>query len=295
MSVQSKTQDLQAFLTVNDSGSFSAAARLLDQPVAKVSRAISRLEDTLKVTLFNRTTRRIELTVEGQEFLTYVRDGLNLLEKGEENLRLLKGTPRGQLRIDAASPFVLHQITPNIKGFMQAYENISLDITSNDSIIDLLEHKTDIAIRIGQLSDSNLNARTLGRSRLHLVASPGYLKNRPIKGNASTLAQHQLIGFSLGSRLNEWPLKQAVKLHFTIRASSGETIRQLCLADQGIALLSNFMVNRDILDGRLISVFSEDIVSPNPREAVQAVYYKNTAVSARIKAFLDYLSPRLSL
>ncbi|GEA06135.1 LysR family transcriptional regulator [Alteromonas sp. KUL42] len=295
MPVSAKTEDLEAFLTVVDTGSFSHAASLLNQQVAKVSRAVSRLETSLEVTLLNRTTRRLELTEEGDLFLRYAREGLNTLERGEEAIRLLKRAPSGKLRVDAASPFVLHQLTPLIGAFSSAYPDIELDITSHDSIIDLLEHKTDIAIRIGDLNDSNLHARRLGTSKLHLVASPEYLKANPAIGNSSTLNQHKLIGFSDAPALNKWPLNQEMALKFTLRASSGETIRHLCLAGQGIALLSNFMVHHDIKNGSLVSIFQQDIVSPNRRESVQAVYYRNSAVSSRISAFLDFIQPRLTL
>ena len=221
-----------------------------------------------------------------------------MLEKGEEALRLLKRTPSGKLRVDAASPFVLHQLAPLVGEFREAFPDITLDITSHDSIIDLLEHKTDIAIRIGDLSDSNLHARRLGKSKLHIVASPQYLEKYPLsenEGGISTLNKHKLIGFSDSPSLNKWPLKQDVNLQYSLRASSGETIRQLCLAGQGIALLSHFMVHRDLSAGALVDVFSDDIVSPNRRESVQAVYYKNSAVSSRISAFLDFIQPRLTL
>lgn len=295
MPVSSKTEDLEAFLTVVDTGSFSSAANLLNQQVAKVSRAVTRLEDTLKVTLLNRTTRRLELTEEGELFLHYARDGLNVLEKGEEALRLLHHSPSGKLRVDAASPFVFHQLAPLVGEFCQTFPDITLDITSHDSIIDLLEHKTDIAIRIGDLSDSNLHARRLGKSKLHIVASPQYLAQFPASGDASTLNNHKLIGFSDSPTLNKWPLKQDINLRYSLRASSGETIRQLCLAGQGIALLSNFMIYKDINDGALVPIFSDDIISPNRRESVQAVYYKNSAVSSRVSAFLDFIQPRLTL
>lgn len=295
MPVSAKTEDLEAFLTVVDTGSFSNAAKLLNQQVAKVSRAVSRLETSLEVTLLNRTTRRLELTEEGELFLRYAREGLNTLERGEEAIRLLKRAPSGKLRVDAASPFVLHQLTPLVSAFSSAFPDIELDITSHDSIIDLLEHKTDIAFRIGDLSDSNLHARRLGTSKLHLVASPEYLKANPATGNSFTLTQHRLIGFSDAQALNKWPLNQEIDLRFSLRASSGETIRHLCLAGQGIALLSNFMVHRDIKSGALVSIFHQDIVSPNRRESVQAVYYRNSAVSSRISAFLDFIQPRLTL
>ena len=140
MPVNAKTEDIEAFVAVVDTGSFSRASELLGQQVAKVSRAVGRLEGVLDVTLLNRTTRRLELTEEGLVYLQYARDSLNLLERGEEALRLLNQKPSGLLRVDAASPFVLHQITPLIGEFREAYPEIKLDITSHDNIIDLLEH-----------------------------------------------------------------------------------------------------------------------------------------------------------
>ena len=295
MSQHAKTEDLEIFITVVDSGSFSAAANLLDQQVAKVSRAVSRLENALQCTLLNRTTRRLELTEEGHTFIKYARDGLNTLQTGEEAIKLLKQSPSGKLRVDAASPFVLHQLVPLIEQFTQQYPQITLDITSHDSIIDLLEHKTDLAIRIGDLKDSNLHARKLGTSELHLVASPEYLKKAPKLSQASDLSHHKLIGFTDSPSLNNWPLNIPLKLSFGITASSGETIRQLCIANQGIALLSHFMVTDDLKTGRLVTVLPKSIKTPNHREDIQAVYYKNSAVSSRILAFLDFIKPKLKL
>lgn len=295
MTVKAKTEDLEAFLAVVDSGSFSAAAILLNQQVAKVSRAVARLEATLNFTLLNRTTRRLELTEEGQIFIIHVREGLTVLEKGEEALKLLNSKPSGKLRIDAVSPFIIHQLTPVIKQFTQVYPDITLDITTHDRIIDLLEHKTDVAIRIGDMKDSNLHARLLGRSRLHMVATPEYLANAPELNQLTDLLNHKLIGFTDSPKLNNWFLTENINLKFSMLASSGETIRQLCLADQGIAVLSNFMIRKDINAGRLIEVLPETIKTPNRRESIQAVYYRNSAVSSRISVFLDFIKPRLSL
>ena len=294
MPLTAKTQDIEIFLTVVDAGSFSNAAKLMDQPVAKISRAITRLEQALDVPLFNRTTRRISLTHEGQTYVDYARQGLNTLAKGEEAIGLLNQCPKGDLRVDAASPFVLHQLTPLVNEFCQAYPGIHLDISSHDDVIDLLEHKADVAIRIGDLADSNLHARLLGRSQLHIVASPEYLQTQPIN-SLEQLSKARIIGFSDAPHLNNWPLRQAVHLPFAITASSGETVRQLCIAGQGVALLSNLMVAKDIQAGRLHCVLSDAISSPNRRESVQAVYYRNSAVSSRICAFLDFIAPRLQL
>jgi len=295
-----KTEDIEIFLTVVDTGSFTGAANLLNQQVAKVSRAVSRLEDTLQCTLLNRTTRRLELTEEGHVFIRYARESLNTLYTGEEAIKLLKQAPSGHLRIDAASPFVFHQLTPLVGGFVAQYPHITLDLTSHDNIIDLLEHKTDLAIRIGDLKDSNLHARLLGKSKLRLVASPEYLHQYNEVAHmddldVDDLSIHKLIGFNDASKLNSWPLKTPVKLNFYMTGSSGETLRQLCLNHQGIALLSHFMIGEDLESGRLVEVLPEAIVRPNNREAIQAVYYKNSAVSSRILAFLDFIQPRLTL
>lgn len=290
-----KTEDIEIFLTVLDTGSFTGAANLLNQQVAKVSRAVSRLEDTLQCTLLNRTTRRLELTEEGHVFIRYARESLNTLYTGEEAIKLLKQAPSGHLRIDAASPFVLHQLTPLVGEFVQQYPHITLDLTSHDNVIDLLEHKTDLAIRIGDLKDSNLHARLLGKSQLRLVASPEYLYQHDEVAHIDDLSTHKLIGFNDASKLNSWPLKTPVKLNFHMTGSSGETLRQLCLNHQGIALLSHFMIGDDLKSGRLVEVLPEAIVTPNNREAIQAVYYKNSAVSSRILAFLDFIQPRLTL
>ncbi|GAA80345.1 LysR family transcriptional regulator [Pseudoalteromonas sp. BSi20495] len=295
MAVHSKTEDLETFITVVDCGSFSGAANLLDQQVAKVSRAVSRLENTLQCTLLNRTTRRLELTEEGHTFIKYARDGLNTLYTGEEAIKLLKQAPSGKLRIDAASPFVLHQLTPLIGEFAKQYPHITLDITSHDSIIDLLEHKTDLAIRIGDLKDSNLHARKLGHSKLRIVASPEYLKSSPKINAINDLTSHKLIGFTDSPKLNSWPLIQPLKLSYSLSASSGETVRQLCLVGQGIALLSDFMIGNDINEKRLIELLPNAVMRPNNREIIQAVYYKNSAVSSRIVAFLDFIKPKLTL
>ncbi|WP_199508509.1 MULTISPECIES: LysR substrate-binding domain-containing protein [unclassified Psychrobacter] len=295
MTVQAKTEDIAMFLTVVDTGSFTSAANVLNEQVAKISRSVARLEHTLQCTLLNRTTRRLELTEEGQVFLTYAREGLNTLHTGEEALRLLKQAPSGHLRVDAASPFVLHQLTPIVGDFVQQYPHITLDLTSHDNIIDLLEYKTDIAIRIGNLKDSNLHARLLGESKLYMVASPEYLHRHGEVTHIDDLANHQLLGFNEAAKLNRWPVDIAHKLDFHMTASSGETLRQLCLAHQGIALLSHFMVYQDLDAKRLVTLLPEAVVRPNDSEAIQAVYYKNSAISSRISAFLDFIQPRLRL
>jgi len=291
----SKTDDLLILLAVFDLGGFSAAAKLLNHPVAKVSRAIQRLEHRLDTNLFNRTTRKVEPTEECVDFVRQVREGLEHLEQAEETLQLRKRAPSGWLRVDAASPFMLHQVVPLMTEFRQQYPLVKLELVSNDSFTDLIEQRTDVAIRIGKLDDSNLHAIKLGRSPMRLVASHDYLNSYGTPQSMNELQQHQLIGFSRGSSLNRWPLLEPLAISPSIAASSGETLLQLCVAGHGIALISNFMIGEYLKNGELIEVLPSIIDQSSPRHDVHAVFYRNTALSKRISVFIEFLKARLSL
>lgn len=290
-----RSDDLQILLTVVDTGGFSAAAEALDIQVARVSRAVTRLESQLQVTLLNRTTRRVELTNEGRQFVDTVRIGLQTLQQAEEDLIGRGERPKGRLRVDAASPFVLHQIVPLVQEFKQAYPDIELELTSNEGFVDLIEKRTDVAIRIGKLTDSTLHARPLGKSKLYIVASSTYLAQRGLPKNSSDLTHHCLIGFTGSKVLNQWPLKGIDQITPNVRASNGETVRQLTLSGNGIACLSGFMVKDDIAAGRLVPLLESEQVINVGREQVNAVYYKTSTVARRISAFIDFIQPRLSL
>ncbi|MEZ9910363.1 LysR substrate-binding domain-containing protein [Vibrio sp. 10N.261.51.A3] len=290
-----RSDDLEMVLTVVDAGGFSAAAEALDVQVAKVSRSVSKVELQLGVSIFNRTTRRVELTEEGRQFVDSVRVGLQMIQSAEEEIVSRGELPKGRLRVDAASPFVFHQLVPLVQSFKEAYPDIELELTSNEGFVDLLEKRTDVAIRIGKLSDSTLHARPLGKSLLHIVASPDYLAKRGVPTKPEDLSSHQIVGFAGNKVLNHWPLPNQSDVAPTVTASNGETVRQLVLAGNGIACLSGFMVKEDMAAGRLIPILEQDKLANTDRERVNAVYYKSSSVSKRISAFIDFIQPRLKL
>ncbi|MCG9559224.1 LysR family transcriptional regulator [Vibrio kanaloae] len=290
-----RSDDLEMVLTVVDAGGFSAAAEALDVQVAKVSRSVSKVESQLGVSIFNRTTRRVELTEEGRQFVDSVRLGLQMIQSAEEEIVSRGELPKGRLRVDAASPFVFHQLVPLVQSFKEAYPDIELELTSNEGFVDLLEKRTDVAIRIGKLSDSTLHARPLGKSLLHIVASPDYLAKRVLPTKPEDLSSHQIVGFAGNKVLNHWPLPNQSDVAPTVTASNGETVRQLALAGNGIACLSGFMVQEDMAAGRLIPILEQDKLANTDRERVNAVYYKSSSVSKRISAFIDFIQPRLKL
>ncbi|GGY42657.1 LysR family transcriptional regulator [Pseudoduganella albidiflava] len=289
------SDDLQTFVAVIDSGSLSAAAVHLGQTTSGVSRALARLEDKLQTSLLTRTTRRMELTEEGQLFLDRARRILASLEEVEECIRIRRQQPAGRLCVDAASPFMLHGIVPHVAEFRALYPEIRLELTSNDRIADLIEHRTDIAIRIGTLNDSTLHARPLTSSPLHVLASPAYLARHGAPATPGDLAGHTLLGFVQYEQGNVWPLRHdagdSLAITPALAASSGETLRHLALAGDGIACLAGFMTRADIASGRLVPLLAA--FNSGYRQQIHAVYYRNTQLAQRISCFLEFLQQKL--
>ncbi|MDZ5604682.1 LysR family transcriptional regulator [Pseudomonas sp. RP23018S] len=295
--MKTRSEELQVFVTVIDCGSISAAAEQLAQTPSAVSRTLSRLESRLGTTLLNRTTRRMDLTEEGRFFLERSRAILAQMAAMEEHLELHRQTPAGRLRINAAAPFMSHAIVPWIGEFRRAYPDIELELNTDDLIIDLLEQRTDIAIRIGELSDSSLHARSLGCSPRLVLASPDYLARHGVPDQVEALNDHCLLGFTQPESLNHWPLRHAEGDRWPIRpqvlASSGETLRHLALAGQGIVCLSHFMTHQDIRDGRLQVLLAD--ANSGHRQPIHAVYYRNTQLALRIQCFLDFIQQKLAI
>ncbi|QUG74289.1 LysR family transcriptional regulator [Erwinia sp. E602] len=289
-------EELRAWLAVVDCGSITAAAEQLNQTTSGISRAISRLENKLQTTLLQRTTRRLVLTDEGQLFLQHARQILDAVEVAEEAVTRRQETPSGHLRINAAMPFMLHVIVPLVDEFSRRYPQITLELNTDELNIDLLEQQTDIAIRIGELRDSTLHARFLGRSRLQLMASPAYLARHGAPQSVAELAQHRLLGFSYPEQLNRWPVddENGEPLHITptIATSSGETQRLLAVHGQGIVRISHYLSREDQAAGRLVPLLEAE--TKQLSHPIHAVYYRNSALSTRIRCFLDFLSEQLT-
>jgi len=294
--VKARSDELQIFVCVIECGSISAAAEQVGQTPSAVSRSLSRLEAKLETTLINRTTRRMDLTEEGKFFFERAKQILEQMDELEERLSSRQQTPAGRLRINAASPFMLHAVVPHIAEFRRLYPDIQLELNSNDLIIDLLEQSTDIAIRIGNLADSTLHARSLGSSPLNILASPAYLEAHGVPASVNELSGHTLLGFTQTESLNHWPLRHAQgdrwQIQPGISASSGETLRQLALEGQGIVCLSHFMTHQDIQTGRLQVILPE--ANSGYRQPIHAVYYRNSQLALRIQCFLDFIQDKLA-
>lgn len=290
--MKASSDELKVFIAVVESGSFSRAAEQLQMANSAVSRTVKKLENKLGVALLTRTTRQLALTQEGEHYFRRVQKLMQEMSTAESELIDRQMSPQGVLRIDAATPVVLHLLLPMIKPFRERYPNVTLSLISSESFINLIERKVDVAIRVGNLTDSSLRARLLFISYRKLVATPAYLAEFGMPTSVADLAQHQCLGFVETPRLNRWPIadKNGDLYDITpgISSNSGETLKQLCLGDQGIACLSDFMVNKEIADGAFVELLAEQSV---PVEMpFNAVYYSDLGVSQRVRAFIDFLS-----
>ena len=287
---------LIGFISVIDAGSFSAAAERLGQTPSGVSRTISRLESQLGMTLMTRTTRRLDLTEEGTWLLARARKILSELQDTEEQLAARHSQPSGLVRVNAATPVLDHLIAPLLAEFMDAYPLVRLELKSGETVIDLIEERADLAIRVGPLVDSTLNARRLGTSCVRLLASPDYLARHGAPDRIEQLADHRLLGFTAPASLNIWPLAQqggdGWPVTPVITASSGETLRHLALGGAGIVCLADFLTQRDRAGGHLVPVL-ESMTLPWA-QPVWAVFYKQEALAPRVTALVNFLAHRLA-
>ncbi|KMJ45671.1 DNA-binding transcriptional regulator YafC [Xenorhabdus khoisanae] len=290
--MKASSEELTIFVTVVECGSFSRAAEHLQLANSAVSRSIKKLENKLGVSLLNRTTRQLSLTEEGKRYFRRVQHVLQEMAAAETELMESKHTPRGLLRIDAATPVILHLLVPLIKPFRERYPEMTLSLISSETYINLIERKVDIAIRVGTLTDSSLRARPLFTSYRKIVASPEYLKKYGIPQCVEELENHICLGFTEPPSLNTWPIAsqdgQPHEITMELSSNSGETLKQLCVTGNGIACLSDYMIDKEIASGVLVELLAEKrlpVAMP-----LNAVYYSDQAVSPRIRAFIDFLS-----
>ncbi|MBC0856594.1 DNA-binding transcriptional regulator YafC [Pantoea stewartii] len=290
--MKASSEELKVFVSVVENGSFSRAADTLQMANSAVSRTIKKLENKLGLALLTRTTRNLALTQEGERYFQQVQHFLQVMTAAEDALIESRHAPKGLLRIDAATPVILHLLMPMIKAFRERYPEIALSLISSENFINLIERKVDVAIRAGSLTDSGLRARLLFTSYRRFIASPGYLEKYGIPARAADLDNHQCLGFIDAPRLNRWPIACDDGELYTIRSeldsNSGETIKQLCLDGNGIACLSDYMVHKEIADGSLVEILADQRL---PVEMpFNAVYYSDLGVSQRVRAFIDFLS-----
>ena len=294
-----RSAEMEVFTRVVERGGFSAAARDLRMSPSAVSKLVARLEARLGARLVNRSTRKLQLTAEGGAF--YDRSVRVLADIAEAEREVASGeTPRGRLRVNSNIGFGLYYLAPLLPRFLEAYPEVALDLALTDQVIDLMDERADVAIRVGKLQSSQLIARKLGESRKVVVASPDYLARHGTPRTIADLAHHQLLGFCFQRSVEDWTFLDAAGAPTTYAAGArvlvgdGETMRRLTLEGVGLGRQGRFHVEHDIAAGRLVPVL--EAFNPGDVEEIHAVYVgQGGHLPARVRAFIDFLAREVRL
>jgi len=281
---------ITAFVKIADLGSFAAAARELNISPSAVSKLVSKTEEELGTRLLNRNTRGLSLTQEGEMFLERSRVILDELTSAKEELSSISGEPRGKLRVSL--PNMPSFFLPVISRFMAQYPAVTLEVDLSDRLVDVIDEGFDAVIRVGQLSDSRLTARSLGNCAMNLVASPDYLRRYGVPATVDDLRSHTCIQYRYPSsgRTEPWPLQHpasgVVDVIPSLICNSTDVRLGLALDSKGIAFMPGLLTEKYIASGEL-DVVLENIVEQNYE--MNLVWPTNKYAPSRLKAFTDFI------
>lgn len=292
-----RSGEMEAFVQIVERGGFSAAARHLCMTPSAISKLVLRLEARLGVQLVHRSTRKLQLTAEGNAF--YERSVHVLADMLDAERGAAAGAaPRGRVSLNSSLPVGLAVLLPLVPEFMARYPEVTLDIALTDRVVDLMDERTDVAVRWGDLPDSGLVARRLGDTAIAIVASPDYLARHGTPRTPEELATHNRLGSTYRRNAPGWPLQingktESLPVEGNVRAADGETLRRLAIAGVGLARLSRYHIQADINAGRLVAVMEDH--NPGDRAPIHAVYLgKPGRLPARVRVLLDFLAERVT-
>ncbi len=284
--------DLLIFAHVVKQGSLSAAGRELGFSTAVVSKRLQRLEEQLGIRLVNRSTRRLGVTEEGARYHEYCVRVLAELEEAEALITKGSRQPKGTLRVTVPAAFGRLHIAPLVPRFLRRYPELRLSLHLSDGIVDIIDDGYDVAVRIGEMKDSNLVARRLGVDHRFVVATPSYLAQHGAPCCPEDLLQHNALLFANPSPLDQWQFvdgegaAHSVKVSGNFETNNCEALREAIMADLGVALRPTWDVWRDIQRGSL-SVLLPDYTPPS--FTIQAVYPSRRHLSQKVRVFIDLL------
>ena len=289
-------QGISAFVAVARAGGFSAAARELGIPLPTVSRRVADLEHELGVRLFRRSTRRVELTTQGQTFYVSCRRLLDDLRDAEASITGEYRAPRGELTVTAPVGFGRMHLQPIALEFLRAYPEINLRLLLVDRVVNLLEERVDAALRIAELPDSSLIARPLGQIRMVVCASPDYCRDRGVPQHPSELVAHDCIAWSAPGAANSWRFRdhgedRNLPIRVRLTTTVAESATAAAESGLGLAQITSYQAERGIRAGTLIQVLRDYECAPMP---VSLVHASQRMVPLKLRAFLDYTAPRLA-
>lgn len=281
-------EDLRVLAAVVAAGGFAAGAERLGLAKSAVSRRVRELEDRLGARLFDRTTRRVQLTEAGREFHDRAVELLAGLEDAEEAATSASGELKGRIRIAAPVSFTTHCLAPAVAQFLQRHPGVTLSIDTDDRMVDLLRDGFDLAIRIAQLPDSSFVARRLVTIRHACVASPSLIERLGMPQRPDDLSRFPGVSYSNVDDVRYWTFAGGNVPSVTSRLdlANGDAVREAAIAGIGVAVLPTFIVHDAVRRGELSIVLARHM---RPPIAMYALHPSMRNQTARARAFIDFL------
>lgn len=288
-----KLRALQLFITVSECESYAVAAKQIGSSPSTISKTISRLEQDLRFKLFQRTTRHLKLTREGEVYLELTRDLIAGLEKAEQEFQHNNDDVSGLIRINVPFDYGLLYIQPFLVEFHKSHPRIKIDICFDDRYVSSIPSNADILIRTGHLEESTMAVRKLSPMDFVICASPEYLKNNPHRITSDTLQSHPWIRFRLKNSGKIVPIMvfknggyQYLDPGQDFIIDNGLALAEMCVAGMGLSQMPHFLARNWLLSGKLLSVFP---CHCPPSYGVYALYNDRKFLPKRYRAFIDEL------
>ncbi len=287
--------DIEIFVAVVECGSFSKAAEAMRLSRSRVSDSVRNLEARLGTRLFERSTRHVSATEAGRLFHVRARRAMDEAQLGHDEIQALVREPSGVMRIGVPDAFNELYVVQAIAGFMETDPKVTVELVGTYKMVDLVEQRLDLAVRITQEPAPHLVVRRLGDSRILYCASPGYLARRNPLARPSDIAEHAIIGFSPLFLGREWrfsgqdgPVTVPVKP--VLQCDSTLALRSAALAGIGLAAVPDWMVRAEIATGDLVEILSDWTPPPS---GIFAIYPSNRLIPTRVRACVEYLAAHL--
>lgn len=286
---------MQVYTSVVELGSFTAAANVFRISPGMVTKHINAIEKRLDATLIKRTTRRLQVTEVGKAYYESCKDILKKIEEAEAGTAILSGNPKGLLKVTASLWFGSISLTPIICDYLNQFPDVSVELSLSDRFVDIIDEHFDVAIRIGELSDSSLIARKLATVELSICASPAYLNKHGTPTKPEDLKNHECLGFTNWRSQSGWKVVEKALTNQGVSRSrfdsnNGQALREAALKGIGIILMPKVLLSHDIQAGQLVEVLKD--FTP-PSRPVNAVYPKERQTTPKLASFVDYLAEHL--
>lgn len=295
--MQNQIDRIRSFIAVVDTGSFTQAAKYLRLSKSMVSIHIKALETELDVSLLNRNTRRFSLTETGEMLYQDFRLVLSQLEQTLDKARLGQQELQGSLRLSSTTEFGEHYILPLLNQFIQLHPKLKIQYAFNSSIEDLINHKLDLAIRLGTLKDSNYRSTKLADYKISLVISPGLLQKFSIK----TIGDLKVIPYLANSNLRQSKLSPSLEFNILLSQLSQNAyfetntisaLKKMVLSHTGMAILPHWFIHQELLEEKLVVLFPDISLLT---QSVNIIFPYSEYIPRKTRLFIDYLKENIQL